>query len=419
MSTEFHNQNSCGSILNNVRMSGLNFCIQETPFSCYVTIRKSPVKTPKVPLPNSQQRVPNPNPDCNIDLLKSRISFLENANEKVKNDFHRAVEELEVTSAELKALKSANENKERQLDEAFNNVESIVANKTKHISEEKRALQVKHEKSCAENKELKSELKSVMKNLNSANLALKTSKKENTEASQKFDKELKQLELKVKDLEYYKQTKILDEKEFKVKNKKVEKKLKSLGEREANLKLEKTKFEKKKAEKDNENNLDIQNLCSSDILGSSSSSLDVQTSTINTMDSTILDNSTLSRHRSDSSNLDILDNSDENFSHLPLIPIHNPFQVLNQSRSCDIPIMHSKLMSCPVPTSSLDPPCSLETNLNPSNNSLTMTTSKNPNIDQLSPSEEVELRNALKKLSENIDAMNLKIQESSDYLKRK
>ena len=88
---------------------------------------------------------------------------MENANEKIKNNFYKAVEELEVTSDELKALKSANENKERQLDEAFNNVESIVANKTKHISEEKRALQIKHEKSCAENQDFISELESVMK----------------------------------------------------------------------------------------------------------------------------------------------------------------------------------------------------------------------------------------------------------------
>jgi ribosomal protein S20 len=63
------------------------------------------------------------------------------------------------------------------LNEAFNNVESIVANKTKYISAEKRALQIKHEKSCAVNKDFRSELECFMKNLNSANLALKTSKK--------------------------------------------------------------------------------------------------------------------------------------------------------------------------------------------------------------------------------------------------
>ena len=166
-----------------------------------------------------------------------------------------------------------------------------------------------------------------------------------------------------------------------------------------NLKQEKIMFEKKKAEKDEENNLDIQNICSSEILVSSSSSLDVQTLTINTKDSTILDNSTLGRHKSDSSNLDILDISDENLSQLPLLPTHKPLQVLNQTRSCDIPMKQSKLKSCPVPTSSLDPPCSLETisNLNPSNNSMATTTTKNPNIstseDHFSPSEEIELMN--------------------------
>ena len=42
-------QRSCEFIINNVRMSGLNFSLQETPFSVYFTIRKSLSKVSKFP----------------------------------------------------------------------------------------------------------------------------------------------------------------------------------------------------------------------------------------------------------------------------------------------------------------------------------------------------------------------------------
>ena len=82
------------------------------------------------------------------------------------------------------------------------------------------------------------------------------------------------------------------------------------------------------------------------------------------------------------------------------------------------------------PTSSTNqdeynPPCSLKTisNLNPSNSSMATATSKNPNIstseDHLSPSEEIELMNALKKLSVKVDAMMLKCQDTSEEAKKK
>jgi hypothetical protein len=118
-------------------------------------------------------------------------------------------------------------------------------------------------------------------------------------------------------------------------------------------------------------------------------------------------------------------NSDENLSHLPLLPTHKPFQELNPTGSCDIIMKQSKLQSCLVPTSSLDPPCSPETisALSHSNNSTATTTSKSPNIlpseNHLSPSEEIELMNMLKKLSVKVDAMNLKYQDISEELKRK
>ena len=110
---------------------------------------------------------------------------------------------------------------------------------------------------------------------------------------------------------------------------------------------------------------------------------------------------------------------DRAFSH-KCIQTEEPEPVTNLDSQPQMKL--SNLKSCPVPTSSLDPPCSLETisNMNPSNSSMATATSKNPNIstseDHLSPSEEIELMNALKKLSLKVDAMMLKCQETSEEL---
>ena len=133
--------------------------------------------------------------------------------------------------------------------------------------------------------------------------------------------------------------------------KKVEKKLKSLGKREASLKLELTEFEKKKAEKDEENNL---------------ANLDIQTMII-TKGSYILNNSTLETAMSESSL---------------------------------------------VPTTSIafDPPSSLETisNLDPRNNNMATSTSRHSTTstpeDHLSPSEDPSL--SLETIS-NMDPSNI------------
>ena len=112
----------------------------------------------------------------------------------------------------------------------------------------------------------------------------------------------------------------------------------------------------------------------------------------------------------------IIDNSDENLSHL--LPTQNKFQLLNQTGSCDIPMKQCKLVSCPVSLSLVT-----ISNLNPSNNSMVTTTSKNPNIstseDHLSPSEEMELYNMLQKFAVKVDAMTLKCQDISEELKKK
>ena len=60
---------------------------------------------------------------------------------------------------------------------------------------------MKHERVCAENKNMRSEIDTVRKDLNSTNIALRSSKKE---VSHKLEKKLEQLEIQTKDLQEYK-----------------------------------------------------------------------------------------------------------------------------------------------------------------------------------------------------------------------
>ena len=75
---------------------------------------------------------------------------------------------------------------------------------------------------------LKVENEDLKKNLNSLNVALKTSRKESKDNTYKLEKKLEQLEEKNQDLLEYKMNKISDEKDLKSKSKKIDKKLKNV-----------------------------------------------------------------------------------------------------------------------------------------------------------------------------------------------
>ena len=68
-------ESSFKTIQDTVRSSGLHFCLQETPFSCYITVRKS--------LIHPQAHIPVPSSlggNSEAELLKSRNIFLEKSN---------------------------------------------------------------------------------------------------------------------------------------------------------------------------------------------------------------------------------------------------------------------------------------------------------------------------------------------------
>ena len=198
-------QNSCAKILNTVRQSGLNFSIQETPYSFFVTVRKSVLKSLQVSILDEPEiGTVNLASNAFTEELQSRCLFLEQSNSRLKSDFEEAVHELEVLQSEKNDLSE-------HLTESKDKID-IVGNNIKVVNEEKRALQIKHERICSENKNLKNELESTKADLVTAVATLKTTKKEAKDSSHQNEKKTGQMEEKIKVLEDFKRAKMSEEK---------------------------------------------------------------------------------------------------------------------------------------------------------------------------------------------------------------
>ena len=193
MAPSFSAQKHCDTILDRVRSSNLNFVLQETPFSIFLTIRKSFNKN------LSNQPYPEPNLDSDVhdsdklsDLMAEIKSLrTENKNIKAKKEL---LEQSQVTLAknyaeevtECEHLKGELIGNVSKLNNLQNNFEKINSN-LKIIENEKKQLGVKHEKTCAEVKVLKSEKDDLEKEKSKIIIALKTAKKEGKEKNHEHE----------------------------------------------------------------------------------------------------------------------------------------------------------------------------------------------------------------------------------------
>ena len=233
-------ENSYGTILNSVRSSGLHFCLQETPFSCYITVRKSLINPNNVSdpePPNSTNLKTHPE----LEQLRSRNIFLENSNLNIQKSFQDALEESEERGIAIDKFESEIKALKEELHKVVTEDKKVVEDRLKTITSEKKVLQTKNENVCTEIRTLKAEKSDLKKELNASNVALKGRDKEIKENNLKFKKQLEKVELKINTLEEYKIKKTAEERELKVKLKKADKKLKSVFDREAKLNLIKIK----------------------------------------------------------------------------------------------------------------------------------------------------------------------------------
>ena len=206
-------QKSCQTIINQVRWSCLNFSLQETPFSLYVTIRKSYSKSQSISYaPALDQIQPEVLPasatnDSNFSSLQSRCKFLEQSNDNLKKEYADAISEIEENHETINNLRKQVELFQTQNDE-------IVGKRIKAFNDEKRSLQLKHEKTCSENKTLKREKDDLEKEINKLSIALKTSRKEIKEQSHQYEKKVEVLKANLEDLVEYKTQKVMNEKDL-------------------------------------------------------------------------------------------------------------------------------------------------------------------------------------------------------------
>jgi hypothetical protein len=97
-------ENRCHEILQSLQSSSLNYSAKITPFSIYVTIRKSLVKQViNHPCEEDQTMVAEkPDTSSELEIMKSRCTFLETSNENLKVSLEQEVIENEGKSEVIK-----------------------------------------------------------------------------------------------------------------------------------------------------------------------------------------------------------------------------------------------------------------------------------------------------------------------------
>ena len=155
-------QNSCDFVIGSVRDSFLNYSIQETPFSLYLTIRKSFSKVNSNSNQISfglQQKKVHEEQVQDHESLRIKLKSVENSNRILQQNYEEATNNSEESYKEIK-----------QLETKLKCYEKIVADVQK---KDKIIEQLKKDKMT-----LESELEAAEKNWKNANKVIKTKEKE-------------------------------------------------------------------------------------------------------------------------------------------------------------------------------------------------------------------------------------------------
>ena len=242
-------QDSYCSILKTIRSSPLNFALQETPYSIQITIRKSlrnglnfESSSFSSPQHDSSQTSLHKLQEENSTLF-SRCKSFEKDYVQLKAELEDNVLEIETKNEGIRSLESRIEILHDKL-EAKEKQLILTNSKLCKVIEEERVFKKKHEAVCNEKKNLKSENEDLKSEVNNLKVALKTCRKEKKETDNRYEKKIHEYEVKIINLEDYKNLKLSEEKNLKSRNKKVEKRLKALAEKEAKVELEKNKVKK-------------------------------------------------------------------------------------------------------------------------------------------------------------------------------
>ena len=163
-------KSSCNFVINSVRDSLLNYSIQETPFSLYLTIRKtfsqsSPTSTQSF-CPNV---VINDREIKEVKILKNKLKNLEDSNSILNGDLEEATNDLEISFKRIKELEDIveeNANKAERL-EKVKVKEGIEKNEqaVTQLKAEKKILETDLEVSEKNSKKMLKEIKAKDKDI--------------------------------------------------------------------------------------------------------------------------------------------------------------------------------------------------------------------------------------------------------------
>ena len=202
-----------------VKNSGLNFSVQETAFSLNIQLKK---------------------------LFLNKWAVNDGLNQNfTKNPSKEFVRELQAKDEKIDELVKSLKQQQAKTVEAQDNLDALSANKLKAFNDEKKTIQVKHEKLSADHKILKGENIELMKDLNALKVAMKSFKKESIDTAHKNQKKVENLvEGKLEELVQFKINKESEEKALRAKTKKLDKKMKTIQEKEAELKVARNRLDK-------------------------------------------------------------------------------------------------------------------------------------------------------------------------------
>ena len=119
-------KNSCDFVTNSVRDSLLNYSIQETPYSLYLTIRKTFTRSSLFSDQNST--LPNfatHENEKQVETLKMRLKTVEEDNMSLKNDYEDAVDDCEQCHARIKELETIVNNLKEEVENGIVDKENV------------------------------------------------------------------------------------------------------------------------------------------------------------------------------------------------------------------------------------------------------------------------------------------------------
>ena len=149
-----------------------------------------------------------------IKTLQNCCTFLENANQKLKEKYEESVIAIEANLKHVENIEKKAEILALKLEKESSKAEEALVT-AKKVMEAKKSLELKHERTCHESKVVRDQKAELEKEVNSIKVALKTAQKDLKDSNYKSEKKIKTLEDNIDALNEDNGAKLLEERKIK------------------------------------------------------------------------------------------------------------------------------------------------------------------------------------------------------------